>query len=86
MEPQKKRQVEFHKKELYSSGTPREADNSNPLIAWLNNYRLRKMMEMLGISLSGKSVLSVCGGDGEEGIFLSQQGAEVTVTDLCYPG
>jgi ubiquinone/menaquinone biosynthesis C-methylase UbiE len=85
MEPQKKRQVEYHKREFYSSGIPREPDNSNPLIAWLNSYRLCSMLKILDSSLSGKTVLSVCGGDGEEGHFFSLRGADVTVIDLCSP-
>jgi ubiquinone/menaquinone biosynthesis C-methylase UbiE len=83
MDPQKKRQIEYSEREIYSAGMPREADNSNPLIAWLNNFRLRKTIEIIGTPLSGKTILSVCGGDGEEGHYLSRQGASVTVTDLC---
>lgn len=83
MEPQKTRQLEYHKNVVYSGLAPREADDSNPLIAWLNSYRLRKTQEMIGTSLSGKTILSVCGGDGHEADYLSRQGADVTVTDLC---
>jgi ubiquinone/menaquinone biosynthesis C-methylase UbiE len=86
MENQKRRQVEYHEKEHYHARVPRHADNSNPLIAWLNYYRLRKMMEMIGTPLAGKTVLSVCGGDGEEADFLQKLGAEVTVTDLSASG
>jgi ubiquinone/menaquinone biosynthesis C-methylase UbiE len=82
MEDQKKRQVEYHEREHYRLGQPRQADNRNPLIASLNTYRLRKMMEMIGTPLDGKSVLSVSGGDGDEADFLQRQGAIVTMTDL----
>jgi ubiquinone/menaquinone biosynthesis C-methylase UbiE len=82
MEDQKKRQVEYHEREHYRLGHPRQADNRNPLIASLNTYRLRKMMEMIGTSLNGKSVLSISGGDGDEADFLQRQGAVVTMTDL----
>jgi SAM-dependent methyltransferase len=37
---------------------------------------------MMRVSLSGISVLSVCGGDGEEADFFQRQGARVTVVDL----
>jgi ubiquinone/menaquinone biosynthesis C-methylase UbiE len=86
MENQKRRQVEYHEKEHFCARLPRMADNSNPLIAWLNNYRLRKMLEMIGAPLAGKSVLSVCGGDGQEADFLQRQGAVVTMTDLSAVG
>jgi ubiquinone/menaquinone biosynthesis C-methylase UbiE len=82
MEDQKRRQVEYHEREHYRAGRPRQADNSNPLIASLNTYRLRKMVDMIGTSLDGKSVLSVSGGDGDEADFLRCQGALVTMTDL----
>src|SRR5260370_17273201 len=82
MEDQKSRQVEYHEREHYRAGHPRQADNSNPLIASLNTYRLRKMVDMIGTSLDGKSVLSVSGGDGDEADFLRCQGALVTMTDL----
>src|SRR3989442_9074534 len=82
MEQQKKRQVEYHECEHYRTGQPRQADNRNPLIASLNAYRLRKMLAMIGTPLRGKSVLSVCGGDGDEADFLERQGALVTMTDL----
>jgi ubiquinone/menaquinone biosynthesis C-methylase UbiE len=82
MEDQKRRQVEYHETEIYPPGTPREADNSNPLVAWLNNYRIRKTIDIIGAPLSGKRILSVCGGDGEEADFLSCHGAEVTVIDI----
>ena len=82
MEDQKKRQVEYHEREHYRLGHPRQADNRNPLIASLNSYRLRKMIEMIGVPLNGKSVLSVSGGDGDEADFLQRQGAVVTMTDL----
>jgi ubiquinone/menaquinone biosynthesis C-methylase UbiE len=82
MESQKKRQLEYHEREHFHRGRPREADNRNPLIASLNTYRLRKLMEMMGKCLQGKSVLSVCGGDGVEADFFQREGAIVTVTDL----
>ncbi len=83
MESQKVRQLEYHKDVIFSELAPREPDNSNPLVAWLNTYRLRKTLEMIGASLSGKTVLSVCGGDGQEADYFWRQGAEVTVADLC---
>jgi ubiquinone/menaquinone biosynthesis C-methylase UbiE len=86
IEDQKQRQVEYHELEHYRDGRPREADNSNPLIASLNSYRMRKLLEMIGTSLHGKSVLSVCGGDGDEADFLQRQGALVTMTDLSTVG
>ncbi len=86
MEHQKKRQVEYHEREHYRAGQPRQADNRNALIASLNTYRLRKLVELIGASLHGKSVLSVCGGDGEEAHFLQRQGASVTMTDLSTVG
>jgi hypothetical protein len=58
MEDQKRRQVEYHEREHYCAWQPREVDNSNPLIAWLNGYRLRRMVEMIGVPLAGKTVLS----------------------------
>ncbi len=82
MEDQKRRQIEYHEAEHYCARQPRQADNSNPLIAWLNSYRLRKMVEMIGTPPAGKAVLSLCGGDGEEADFLRQQGAKVTMIDL----
>jgi ubiquinone/menaquinone biosynthesis C-methylase UbiE len=82
MEEQKQRQVQYHELEHYRRSTPRQPDNSNPLVAWLNNYRLQKMMEMIRTSLAGKSVLSLCGGDGEEADFLQRLGAKVTMIDL----
>src|SRR2546427_353109 len=81
-ELQKKRQVEYHEREHYRLGNPRQADNANPLIASLNTYRLRKLLQMIGAPLHGKSVLSVCGGDGDEADFLQREGALVTTTDL----
>ena len=82
MEGQKRRQIEYHELAHYRRSTPRQPDNSNPLVAWLNNYRLQKMMEMIRTSLAGKSVLSLCGGDGEEADFLQRLGAKVTMIDL----
>ena len=82
MEGQKRRQVKYHESEHYSRLAPRRADNSNPLVAWLNNYRLHKMTEMIGMPLAGKTVLSVCGGDGEEADFVQRLGARVTMIDL----
>src|SRR5712691_1002942 len=86
MEDQKRRQVEYHEREHYRACQPREIDNSNPLIAWLNSYRLRRMVEMMGVPLAGKTVLSVCGGDGEEADFMQRLGAVVTMTDLSAVG
>jgi ubiquinone/menaquinone biosynthesis C-methylase UbiE len=82
MEDQKLRQVALHDKEFYRWEQPRIADNSHPYIAWLNNHRLLKAAKMMGMSLAGKTLLSICGGDGEEGDFFQRRGAEVTVTDL----
>jgi len=84
MEDQKRRQVEFHETEIYSAGSPREADNGNPLVSWLNNYRIRKTIDIIGVPLSGKRILSVCGGDGEEADLLSRHGADVTVIDISF--
>jgi ubiquinone/menaquinone biosynthesis C-methylase UbiE len=82
IEDQKLRQIDYHEREHYCAREPRRVDNSNPLIAWVNNYRLRKTLEIIGTSLAGKNVLIVCGGDGEEAEFFQEQGASVTVTDL----
>jgi ubiquinone/menaquinone biosynthesis C-methylase UbiE len=81
MDNQKQRQVEYHERVIYRNKA-REVDNSNPLVAWLNFFRLRKTLEMIGTPLAGKTVLSVCGGDGEEAEFFQRLGAEVTVADL----
>ncbi len=86
MEDQKRHQVEYHEREHYKASLPRHAEDTNPLIAWLNNYRLNKMMQVIGTSLAGKSVLSVCGGDGEEADFLAHKGARVTMIDLSPAG
>lgn len=85
MEDQKRRQVEYHEREHYSA-RPRQTDNSNPLIAWLNSFRLNKLVDMIGVSLEGKTLLSVSGGDGDEADFLARQGAIVTMTDLSCCG
>jgi SAM-dependent methyltransferase len=82
MEDQKLRQLAYHDQEFYHSKKPRIVDNSHPYVAWLNNYRLLKAAQMMGTSLSGKTLLSICGGDGEEGDFFQRRGAEVTVADL----
>lgn len=82
MEDQKLRQVEYHEREHYRARQPRIVDNSHPYVEWLNNYRLRKAAQMMQVSLSGKTVLSTCGGDGQEADFFQRQGARVTVTDL----
>ena len=82
MEAQKRCQVEYHEREHYSARQPRIIDNSHPYVEWLNNYRHRTALQMMGVSLSGKSVLSVCGGDGQEADFFRNQGARVTLTDL----
>jgi ubiquinone/menaquinone biosynthesis C-methylase UbiE len=86
MEDQKQQQVEYHEREHYSSVTPREADNSNPLVAWLNTYRLRKALDIIAVPLSGKTVLCSCGGDGDEANLLEREGAMVTVADLSNLG
>ena len=86
MEEQKRRQVEYHEREHYRAGRPRQADDSNAAIAWINGYRIRKMTEMMGASVKGKTILSVCGGDGEEADFLQRQGARVTMIDLSPAG
>jgi SAM-dependent methyltransferase len=82
MEDQKLRQVEYHEREHYRAQQPRIVDNSHPYVEWLNNYRLRKAAQMMQVSLSGKTVLSTCGGDGQEADFFQRLGATVTVTDL----
>ena len=82
IEDQKRRQVEYHEKEHYCACQPRQVDNRNPYIEWLNNYRLRKAIQMMRVPLSGKTVLSVCGGDGQEADFFQQYGARVTLVDL----
>lgn len=82
MEDQKRRQVAYHEKEHYRAIDPRIVDNSHPYVAWLNDYRLRKAAEMMHDSMSGKTVLSICGGDGLEADFFQRQGANVTVIDL----
>jgi ubiquinone/menaquinone biosynthesis C-methylase UbiE len=86
MEDQKKRQLEYHEEEHYCSWKPRYADNSNPLVAWINSYRLRITMETIGVPLAGKSILCVCGGDGEEADYLQKSGADVTLIDLSPAG
>jgi SAM-dependent methyltransferase len=43
-------------------------------------------MEMIGSDLTGKTVLAVCGGDGDEADFLQRQGAIVTMTELSTVG
>ena len=82
MEDQKRRQIEYHEKEHYRADQPRFVDNSHPIVAWLNHYRLRQAVRMMCSPLTGKSVLSVCGGDGQEADFFQRQGARVTVVDL----
>jgi ubiquinone/menaquinone biosynthesis C-methylase UbiE len=82
MEDQKLRQVEYHENVHYRADQPRFVDNSHPFVAWLNHYRLRRAVRMMRVSLPGKSMLSVCGGDGEEADFFQRQGARVTVADL----
>lgn len=82
MEDQKLRQVQYHEREHYRALEPRIADNTHPYVSWLNNYRLRKAAEMMRDSIAGKTVLSMCGGDGQEADFFERQGANVTVTDI----
>jgi len=82
MEDQKRRQVAYHEKEHYRACQPRVVDDSHPYVEWLNGYRLRKAAEMMQVSLAGKTVVSICGGDGQEADFFQRRGASVTVTDL----
>jgi SAM-dependent methyltransferase len=82
METQKRRQVEYHEKEHYRISEPRAIDNSHPYVAWLNNCRLNKAAQMMHVSLEGKTILTVCGGDGQEADFFQRLGARVTVIDL----
>lgn len=81
-----RRQVEWHEREHYRAGSPRNPDNSHPAVAWLNGFRLRKLLELLPEPLAGRTVLSLCGGDGQEGDLLRRQGARVTVADLSRVG
>jgi ubiquinone/menaquinone biosynthesis C-methylase UbiE len=82
MEDQKRRQVEYHERVHYSGAKPRIVDNSHPFVDWINNFRLHKALQLIGSPMSGKTVLSLCGGDGQEADFLQRQGARVTVVDL----
>jgi hypothetical protein len=82
METQKRRQVEYHDREHYRAEAPRRPDRSNPIVAWLDTCRLRIMLELMGSPLDGRTVLTVCGGDGEEAGFLAGRGGRVTVVDL----
>ncbi|RPI27238.1 MAG: class I SAM-dependent methyltransferase, partial [Acidobacteria bacterium] len=82
IEDQKRRQVEYHEREHYRASRPRSVDNSHPFIAWVNTFRLRTALRMIGEPLAGKTVLTVCGGDGEEADFLQRLGSNVTTTDL----
>jgi ubiquinone/menaquinone biosynthesis C-methylase UbiE len=82
MEDQKRRQVEYHEEKHYRADEPRVVDDSHPFVKWLNDYRLRKAVQMMRAALPGKSVLSVCGGDGQEADFFQKQGARVTLVDL----
>ncbi len=86
MNEYQRRQVDWHEREHYRADSPRNPDNSHPAVAWLNGYRLRKLLELLPEPLAGRTVLSICGGDGEEGDFLRRQGARVTVADLSRVG
>ena len=86
MEDQKRHQIDYHEREHYCTRKPRRPDSSNPLVGFLNNYRLRTMREIIGAPLAGKTVLSVCGGDGEEADCLQRQGARVTMIDLSEAG
>lgn len=63
MEAQKRRQIEYHEREHYRESSPRIPDNSHPYVAWLNSYRLRKAIDMMRVSVRGKTILSLCGGD-----------------------
>src|SRR5881396_2196691 len=82
IEDQKRRQVEYHEKEHYRALHPRIVDNSHPYVAWLNEYRLRKALEMIECPVAGKRMLSICAGDGQEADFFQSRGADVTVIDL----
>jgi ubiquinone/menaquinone biosynthesis C-methylase UbiE len=82
IEDQKRRQVEYHEREHYRACEPRMADNSHRYVEWLNNYRLATATQMMRVPLSGKTLLSVCGGDGQEADYFQRQGAKVTVIDL----
>jgi SAM-dependent methyltransferase len=82
MEPQKALQIEYHEREHYCAVTPRRPDNSHPVVAFLNTYRLTKLLELIGEPLEGATILCTCGGDGDEADFLQRRGAAVTTTDL----
>src|SRR5262249_19549151 len=82
MEDQKRRQVDYHEREHYNRLRPRIPDNCHPYIEWLNNYRLAKAEGMMRTAIAGKTMLSVCGGDGEEANFFQSRGAHVPVVDL----
>jgi SAM-dependent methyltransferase len=82
MEDQKRRQVEYHERDHYCAYAPRIVDNTHPYVAWINSYRLRKAVELMGDSISGKTMLSGCGGDGDEADFFQRRGANLTVIDI----
>ncbi len=82
MEDQKRRQVDYHEREHYNRLRPRIPDNSHPYIEWLNTYRLAKAERMMRTTVAGKTMLSVCAGDGEEAAFFQSKGAHVTIVDL----
>lgn len=68
--------VHYHKK-----GWRRQY--SDTLISnFIDYYPLKKAISFLPFSLKGKSVLSICCGDGFEAEYLYRQGAVVTVTDI----
>ena len=82
VESQKREQIEYHERVHYSAGKPRAIDNRHPYVQWLNGYRLRTALTMAGGAVAGKSVLSVCGGDGQEADYFQRLGARVTMVDL----
>jgi ubiquinone/menaquinone biosynthesis C-methylase UbiE len=86
MEEQKRRQVEYHEREHYRAQQPRIVDNRHPYVAWLNNYRLHKAVQMMPGPVRGKTMLAIGGGDGHEADFFQRQRAQVTVVDLSTVG
>lgn len=62
-------------------------DSDDPLVRYLRDRRLvlaARMLETVGLRISGASALAVCGGVGGEGSFLAVRGAaSVTVADYA---